>query len=113
VGVTVEFGEEYDIGLMAEHGTFVSPVAIDNDGGVAVAPDLSMGASAYFNEGFVPFESGIIDTKEIMGQYGLDAGVNFTHEEGITSLNVYGGAGAGASVTYDPTYKVRAALETE
>jgi len=104
VGVTIEFGKEFDIGLMAEHGTIVSPHAIDNDTGLAVTPDLSMGVNAYYNQGYIPFESGHVDSKEIMGQYALGPGMNFTHEDGITSLNVYGGAGAGASVTYDRAY---------
>lgn len=104
VGVTIEFGEEFDIGLMAEHGSVVSPYAIDNETGLAIAPDLSMGVNAYFNQGYVPFDSGHVDSKEVMAQYGLGPGVNFTHQDGITSLNVYGGAGAGASVTYDRTY---------
>ena len=104
--VTVEFGEEFDIGLTAEHGSVVSPFAIDDETGAVLSPDLSMGVNAYYNQGYVPFESGHVDTKEIMGQYALGPGMNFDHDRGITSLNVYGGAGVGASVTYDRTYNL-------
>lgn len=103
-GITIEFGKEYDFGLFLEHGTIVPPYAIEKYPGISVAPDSSAGINFFVNDGYVPFETGIVDTKEVMGQYGLGGGFNFDSEGRITSRNGYIGVGAGVSATYDRTY---------